>query len=53
MKCFVCEKEATVKDYAQLGFCSMEHLKQNYIQNIDSVIEYQQFNGDIKEVERE
>lgn len=53
MKCFVCGSEATLKDYAQIGFCSMEHLKQNYIQNIDSVIEYQQFNGDIQEVEHE
>lgn len=51
MKCFVCEKEATLTDYAQIGFCSEEHLKQNYISNIDEVIAYQKINGDIQEVE--
>jgi len=53
MKCFVCDEVATLKDCVGIGFCSMGHLKQNYIQNIDSVIDYQKFNGDIQEVEHE
>ncbi len=53
MKCCVCEKEATLKDYADIHFCSIEHLKMNWIKNLDSVIDYYQFTGEIQEVDHE
>ena len=53
MKCEICNKEATLKDYADIYFCSHEHLKISWIKNIDSVIDYYKFTDEIQEVEHE